>query len=382
MRKKAQAWFMDFVIALIIFIFILIAYYTYTANISKQDSSAMDNLISDSKTIVSSLTTGGYPDNWNSNNVVRIGFTDNYNRINNDQFIEFNEINYNRTKKLLGTTYDYLLFFVNESNDVQNIEGFCGTGSGLVNITYDVSAAYYYKDETYLKQFMIDNFDAGVYCENSDDCPLGNMDTLIANINNYGVIVMEAPEFPTSKYNDIKDPIEAWVLGGGFFMQSGRPFAADKREMLGVEFNKVTGDAGKDKPATVLRNDEIISFEYGENIIFKQVYYIEDVSIGANLVDIARFNESDVEIADIMDNKIALARWLYGSGKVIFFSDFDAAYLAEDFQDILEASTKRWIGAMCLPINIANINRKDLVKLDRLLIYNSDQVKMVFYLWE
>ena len=104
---KAQMWFMDFVIALVIFSFALISYYTYTTNISKQDSSAMDEVISDAKTVSSSFTSGGYPDNWDSSTVTMIGFTDNYNRIDNEKFGEFNKIKYNKTKKLLGTIYDY-----------------------------------------------------------------------------------------------------------------------------------------------------------------------------------------------------------------------------------------------------------------------------------
>ena len=52
---------------------------------------------------------------------------------------------------------------------------------------------------------------------------------------------------------------------------------------------KVTGDAGKDKPATVLNVNELIDFSYSENLVFDQVYYIEDVSVGPDLLDIARF---------------------------------------------------------------------------------------------
>ena len=54
MDNKAQMWFMDFVIGIIIFSLVLITYYTYTTNISKQDTSTADDLVLDAKTVVPS----------------------------------------------------------------------------------------------------------------------------------------------------------------------------------------------------------------------------------------------------------------------------------------------------------------------------------------
>ena len=58
-QRKAQMWFTDFIIGILLFSLVLISYYTYTTNISKQDSSATDNLISNAKSVSSSLTSGG-----------------------------------------------------------------------------------------------------------------------------------------------------------------------------------------------------------------------------------------------------------------------------------------------------------------------------------
>ena len=90
-----------------------------------------------------------------------------------------------------------------------------------------------------------------------------------------------------------------------------------------------------------------------------------------------------MEFDDIKANgDIALARWPRGEGKMLFFSDFDADYLAGDFQTILEGSANKWANAVCLPINISNIKRDNLVRIDRLVIYKSDKIKMVLYLWD
>lgn len=379
MSNKSQIWFTDFAIAIVIFSLTLISYYQYTTNISKQDSSVMVDLISDAKSISSYLTTGGYPTNWNSNNVVRIGFTDNYNRIDNAKFVELTKIGYNKSKKLLGTPYEYFLYFINESGDVQNIEGFCGTGNPAVNITYDIKAAYYYQgpgEEEFLKTFMVETFQADVYYDKSNGAKVGLNDqsALIDSISDYDFVVVEHPYWNDAVFKKFVDYAEPWVQNGGILFLGGEMGASQISDGFDIIFKKLAGASSNQRTATVINEDPYINFNIDDEIVFNQFYYIEDDGVGSDLVTIAIFkNEGD---------KIGLARWPVGEGKILFFSDFDSTYLAGNFQEILEGSVKKWANAMCLPIDITNINRENLVRLDRLLIHNSDQVKMVLYLWQ
>jgi len=383
---------MDFVIGMIVFSLVLISYYTYTTNISKEDSSATDNLISDAKIVSSSLTTSGYPDNWDVNTVIRIGFTDSYNRIDNAKFGQFAQINYNKTKKLLGTIYDYFLYFVNESGDVQNVEGYCGTGIGEVNISYDLSAAYYYQnrdEEQFLKSFMEDTFSATVYCDGGPKCDFLSFSQFTTDINNYDFIVVEHPTWSTAEFNSFESVADPWTQNGGILFVGGQLPSSNQHEAFGVEFNKKSGQSESDRLSTVVNEDEFVNFNLKDNIIFRQAYYIKDESLPADFKDIVRFNCSTSpptcydEFDDIKANgDIALARWPRGNGKMLFFSDFDATYLAGDFQEILEGSAQKWANAVCLPINISNIKRDNLVRTDRLVIYKSNQIKMVLYLWD
>ena len=381
-NAKAQMWFTDFVIGILIFSFMLIVYYTYTANISKQNSIVVEDLIADGESISSSLLLAGYPNDWNSANVQSIGITNNNQRINNTKFTELMGVGYNKSKKLFGTVYDYVLFFVNESDDIKNIEGFCGTGNPLVIFTYEINAAYYYRgpgEEEYLKSLMENEFDADIYRE--DGTPgVDDLSALISRINNYGVVVMESPELSTSNFNDFKAAAEPYVNIGGFLMFGGQLLAAQGKTITGVTFYKKSGLSESDRLTTVVREDEFLTFEERNNVIFTQAYYVENSS-ATDFKDIARFNETDIEFEDILDNKIAIARWTYGEGKVLFFSDFDADYFAGDFQENLEASTQKWVGARCLPVNLGVIDMKNLVRIERLLIYDSKPIKMVLYLW-
>lgn len=386
-NKKSQAWFTDFVIAILALSVLLIFYFIYTTNLSNEAVNDLNDLLLESKTVSSSLTSSGFPNNWNRNNVIRIGFTNNDNNIDNSKFNEFILINYTKTKKLLGTTFEYFLFFQNESNDPVNVEGFCGTGNTEVNITYNIKAAYYYRGtggEEFLKSFMENEFNADVYRE--DGTPnVDDLNALINNINDYGFVVLEAPEFIPPDYNSFKAVAEPWIQAGGFFMLSGELVTAQKRDLAGALFEKDAGLSSSQEHATVVNEDEFLNFELAAGLIFDQGFTVENASITpptVNFKDIARFNESELLFSEILDNKIAIARWDYDGGRVFFFSDFDTNYLAGNFQEILEGSTKKWIGAICSPINISNIKRDRLVKNERLLIYNNNTIKMVLYLWD
>ena len=386
---KSQAFYSDFIISTLIFAVILVIYFAYNTNLSNQDSDALDDLLADSGSISSSFMSQGYPNNWNENNVVRIGFTDDGNRINNAKFNSFVNINYSKSKKLLGTSYDYFMFFLNESGGIKNVEGFCGTGNAEVNITYDISAAYYYQgpgNEDFLKDFMVNELKADVYTEDGTG-GIGDYIALRDNRDNYGFIVLEAPEWSVGQFNDVDDEYEEWTDNGGLLMISGELVSGNKKPMVGADFEKISGLSSSNERATVVKEDTFLDFDIGDSLSFNQAFHAVYPSspadpLASNYINISNFNESDIEFIDILDNKVAISRWEYGDGNVFFFSDFDATYFAGDFQEVLEASTRKWIGAMCLPINISNINREKLVKTERLLIYNDEMVKMVVYLWD
>ena len=392
MKNNGQMWSMDFTIGILIFTIILISYYTYTANISKEDISTIDNLVSDAKIVASSLTSGGFPNTWNANTVTRIGFTDSNNRLDNDKFNEFNKIDYNRSKKLLGTTYDYLLFFLNASGNVTKVEGFCGTGGQEVVITYDIKAAYYYKDpgdeDQFLFTFMKDEFSADVYTEAGTEPDVtGDYEALGDNLNSYGFVVLEAPEWSVGQFNIVDDEYNSWVDSGGKLMISGELVTGNKKPMVGADFEKISGLSKPDERATVVKEDEFFDWNVEDSLSFNQAFHAVFPAtppdpLASNFKDIARFNESDILFEDILDNEIAVSKWDYGNGKVFFFSDFDAEYFEGTFLETLKNSIKKWMGGGCKPINITGVNRDNLIRVDRLVIYNSNQLKMVLYLWQ
>jgi hypothetical protein len=89
-------------------------------------------------------------------------------------------------------------------------------------------------------------------------------------------------------------------------------------------------------------------------------------------------------IASYDDDEIAIARWYYGIGLVYFFSDFDVddGHLFKGRSDIsleVEGAVDKLLERSG---GLEDVNYKKLVKITRLVVYNSDIVKMVIYVWE
>jgi len=134
LKSRSQAWYADFTLAIFIFTFLLIIYFSYTSNLSNEDSDVLKDLTNDIKSISSSLVVKGYPVNWTESNVQRLGLTDNTQRINQDKLIQFINLNYDDRKSLFNTQYDYFIFFKNNNGCLVNISDNFGIGHSDVDI--------------------------------------------------------------------------------------------------------------------------------------------------------------------------------------------------------------------------------------------------------
>ena len=136
--KKGQAWGFDLMIGAGIFMIGLTVFFLYTLNYPKGNEETGKDLEYEAKRIASDLLSSGLPTNWNEINVQKIGLTSNnlINQTKLDLFYNLMQNNYNNTKILFGTKYDY---FVNASNSL-NINGNPISGIGIypINVKNEV----------------------------------------------------------------------------------------------------------------------------------------------------------------------------------------------------------------------------------------------------
>jgi len=121
--KKSQAWGMDVLIAITIFSAIIFVFFIYATNQSGEGKQILESLQSQGKTITNIILSEGYPQDWTEDNVIKIGIlSDNIiNTTKLEKFYNLTLTEYNKTKILFNTHYDYFLFF-NENITINSIE--------------------------------------------------------------------------------------------------------------------------------------------------------------------------------------------------------------------------------------------------------------------
>ncbi|MBW2965906.1 hypothetical protein KY342_02250 [Candidatus Woesearchaeota archaeon] len=113
--KKAQVWYTDFMIGVLIFVIVIFIYYEYAHSLEQNPTEITSDLMMEAKSISSSLITKGSPVDWNQSNVKIIGLTDGNQRLVQEKLDMFNNMTYQETRTKFGTPYDYY-FYLEEIN--------------------------------------------------------------------------------------------------------------------------------------------------------------------------------------------------------------------------------------------------------------------------
>lgn len=113
--------------------------FIYTLNQPSQAKENLEILFYEGNTVAENLLSQGYPEDWDSSNVISIGLTTsgkiNQTKLENLYQMIYVENNYSKTKNLFGVDYDYYFFF-DESMTVSagQIEGIGKPGATPTNI--------------------------------------------------------------------------------------------------------------------------------------------------------------------------------------------------------------------------------------------------------
>lgn len=126
-QKRAQAWGIDLIVASIIFVLGIVLFYIYSLNLTNDTASTLDNLEYNARTVSDSLLTTGSPNNWNETSVSRIGILSDQkiNQTKLERFYNLTQSDYNRTKNIFNTPYDYYIVLAQGSFIIENstVEG-------------------------------------------------------------------------------------------------------------------------------------------------------------------------------------------------------------------------------------------------------------------
>jgi hypothetical protein len=110
-NRTAQMFFIEMALAILLFSVSVGLYFRYVSTTHDDSEVNVETLMKTAKDISSSLVSQGYPEDWSTGNVQRIGLTNDDNRINETKLGNFRNLDYDETKSLLATQFDYYVFF-------------------------------------------------------------------------------------------------------------------------------------------------------------------------------------------------------------------------------------------------------------------------------
>ena len=317
----------------------------------------MDDLVSDAKLVSSLLLLAGFPNEWNSSTVQRIGITNNNQIINLPKLSNLFDVSYLNAKKLLGTIYDFSIFFRDEDGNMISLGGNCSYGSP--NIVFSMTlknTTYYDKEDSKLEDEM-DEIEAELGI--TIDKGWNNMNQFIDQIFEYKVAIIEKPKFNSQN----RQKIENWVSSGNIVFMSSELLPQPSGSILGATYNK-ENDCGF---GTVEQDDLFLKFDIGESLEHNDCDYITgDVTT----------------IAKLSDGTKTITTWNYGKGSVYYFGDFSTKYLGSEelYKDVIKDAIKKRIPE-CRGFEKVDMEYDNLVKVERFVIFNSKLAKMILYLW-
>jgi len=136
MMDRGQVWYTDFAIGLLIFMIVIIGYFTVAYAESIEDDGNLGEIIGDAKSIASALVSEGHPVSWNQSNVTRLGLTDGKHHIVQSKVDMFNNFTYEDRGDAMGTSKEYYFYFEHPNGTRFNILGINGSNAKqLVQVT-------------------------------------------------------------------------------------------------------------------------------------------------------------------------------------------------------------------------------------------------------
>jgi len=135
--KRSQAWGIDLMVAIGIFSVAIVVFFVYSINQTNEARDTLEDLLYEGKAISNSILSEGSPEDWNSNNVVRLGILDE-GKINNtklERFYDLSLSDYAKTKTLFKINVDYYFFLDEEMIiDTENVVGIGKPGFDIEDI--------------------------------------------------------------------------------------------------------------------------------------------------------------------------------------------------------------------------------------------------------
>lgn len=342
--KRGQVWFIDYMVATVIFIIAILMYYGINENLTQKDEVELKELALEISSMSSGLLTEGHPHNWSSTNVERPGLLTEK-RLDLEKYYQFANLNYNTAKYLFGTTHEFNILFRDATGNLRYLTKTCGAGYNLNSSLQTIDKAAYYSNEH-----------ISVTLSDVDYYNLSSLDNLTNKMSEYSLIILEDSKLQLN-YSDL---LLEYVNEGGVIIASEQIINNESYELWHTKFRNVSSCN-----STVIAEHDFVNLNKSDLVNFDNCY-----TATGNIMALTNLTNT---------TPASIAKIKYGSGEVFFFSDFNGSSLSKNISSIVFELSEFLRTGTC---NEPALDESDnLVSITRFVVNRNKIYKMEALVW-
>ncbi|MFH1072892.1 MAG: hypothetical protein V1743_05680 [Nanoarchaeota archaeon] len=381
-KKRGQTFSIDYIIGMLLFIAAFVI--SIKLIINQFPSNSFERLNKESYLISEMLISTGYPESWDNNTIIQPGLTTR-NKLNMTKLRNLYRMDFGDSRRYFRTSSNYFITIEDKDYGIMYFNQSCGYGESEIRNNGSVqyhTVAYYYPQEGG-DHFMLlplwNSFQADVYYRDRAAGEIvngvrinGSLDSLITNISSYQTIILEDPHFDTYSGNyslaALATEIEDWVSRGNVLILTEQ---VGIDPLLHVNFPAIP--LGSGNSTFIVSTDDDIPFEIGDDVLFTDKFTVSQTGDTMGFLKLSNYTNGETGIA----------KWSYGDGKVIYFPDISGSFnLQPDITEQVNETVRRTALGSCEGLDLSKISYKNMVSIDRYVIFNDKLAALRIYLWD
>ena len=356
---RAQVWYSDFIIAIVIFGLVIALVYKFMPNVRDQDLDSIEAAYNDAKDISGTLLTEGYPEYWNEEDVISIGITKADHALDKrkaDMLGNLSELDYYKAKARLGIRSDFLIYF-EDASGLRKVGDRYVIGHSAASVSTDAigKSIGYYAPPASMMQAEMTRISART---GAAAVQYATAAQLALNLGLHDTVFIQDAQF-----NDAQVLLlDAYVQAGGaaFLTDNARQDAGD---ILNATFTPGASPG----TAIAIRNDRYLDLEPGDEIMMPL-----NSTLSGPVQTIANSSQGHI-----------VARWRYGSGLAYYFSSVNSSTATGNFSDYVGEAIEQYMEDEVInaSLDLTAIFSDDTARISRVLIYDREPIVMVVLAW-
>lgn len=383
-NKKGQSWVLDYAAGLFIFLIAIVITFGVITNLFTDNQ--YDLLVQDANRLSESLMSTGYPVDWDSTDLVRIGLLYN-DRLSWRKLEALTALTPVELVGALPSDANYFFVIKDKNGAVLAINDKCGLGNtnlpqNTTPLETDWTLAYYSRTTG------SDELSGFASAHGADEYEDGEILDLLDNAHKYGMIIIEDPHFDEVLADMVVDGVTDATFREKFRQAAEYGPIMFLTGHLGTPVLGANTTTNASETSTVQNNDDLyFDLADGAELNMTPEYEVQFMpEMGGALGNLD--GSSHQQSLALDGSHITAAKWIYEDAQVYWFGQVNGTYTdggsSEDLYDKISEGLDAAIvrSEQACTVRAEDVAAKHLVKIERVVADRGELRKILLYVWK